>query len=117
MDVQIKSDALDRYFGSIHRTGKGDPGDLALDTSCLLTGNLWMTKDHVGWHQEGLKQNESAWPGDMYPTNTNPLVGIIAGSMCKLLPQIVNQSELQSGWRGAAIVAIHKEARESSWEM
>ncbi|VDP88899.1 unnamed protein product [Echinostoma caproni] len=62
MDNQGKADALDGYFGSVHRTDDSLPGTLEIETSPVEIGELQLSEELVRQRLEVLDVHEAAGP-------------------------------------------------------
>lgn len=91
-------------------------GDLVPDTSLKFMRDLLMiVEDLLGW-PERLNKNTSAWPSDIQPAITKPLVCIIAGPLRVTLRAGIDRSDIPKDLIGAAVVALDREGPRSVTE-
>lgn len=51
----------DKYFGGVHRVGRGDPGALVLVPSWVFSGGLLITEEDARRQPEEVKLKQVCW--------------------------------------------------------
>jgi hypothetical protein len=111
---QGKADLLLQFFESVHvkDTGKATP-NLASPMSSPMN-NILFSEDAVRTQLIKLNTTKSAGPDDIHPAVLKPLADILALPLANLFTLSLQNSQLPSDWKLAAVTPIHKGGSKES---